>query len=40
VANDEDQVEVFEFPIWETNGETKMKNINPFALPHFSDLTT
>jgi hypothetical protein len=31
-------VEVFEFPIWETNGETKMENINPSALPHFHGL--
>jgi len=28
------------FPIQETNGDTKMKNIGPFALPHFHGLTT
>ena len=28
------------FPIRETNGETKMKNISPSALPHFHGLTT
>ena len=28
------------FPIWETNGDTKMKNISPSALPHFHGLTT
>jgi len=27
------------FPIRETNGDTKMKNISPFALPHFHGLT-
>ena len=27
------------FPIWETNGDTKMKNISPSALPHFHGLT-
>ena len=27
------------FPIRETNGETKMKNISSFALPHFHGLT-
>ena len=26
------------FPIRETNGDTKMKNISPSALPHFHDL--
>jgi len=28
------------FPIWETNGDMKMKNISPSALPHFHGLTT
>ena len=28
------------FPIKETNGDTKMKNISPSALPHFHGLTT
>jgi len=28
------------FPIRETNGDTKMKNISPFSLPHFHGLTT
>jgi len=28
------------FPIRETNGDTKMKNISPFALPHFHGLTS
>jgi len=28
------------FPIQETNGDTKMKNISPSALPHFHGLTT
>ena len=28
------------FPIRETNGEMKMKNISPSALPHFHGLTT
>ena len=27
------------FPIRETNGDTKMKNISPSSLPHFHDLT-
>ena len=27
------------FPIQETNGETKMKNISPSTLPHFHGLT-
>ena len=27
-------------PIKETNGDTKMKNINPSILPHFHGLTT
>lgn len=27
------------FPIQETNGDTKMKNISPLALPHFHGLT-
>ena len=27
------------FPIWKTNGDTKMKNISPSALPHFHGLT-
>ena len=28
------------FPIRETNGETRMKKINPSALPHFHGLTS
>ncbi|MCY6524861.1 hypothetical protein, partial [Actinobacillus pleuropneumoniae] len=28
------------FPIRETNGDMKMKNISPSALPHFHGLTT
>ena len=28
------------FPIRETNGDTKMKNISPATLPHFCGLTT
>ena len=28
------------FPIRETNGDTKMKNISPSTLPHFHGLTT
>ena len=28
------------FPIRETNGDMKMKNINPSSLPHFHGLTT
>jgi len=28
------------FPIRETNGDTKMKNISPSSLPHFHGLTT
>jgi len=28
------------FPIRKTNGDTKMKNISPSALPHFHGLTT
>lgn len=28
------------FPIRETNGDTKMKNISPSALPHFHGLTS
>lgn len=39
MADDGDQFEVFEFPIWETNGKTKMKNINPSVLPQFHGLT-
>ena len=27
------------FPTRETNGDTNMKNISPFALPHFHGLT-
>jgi hypothetical protein len=38
MVDEEDQEEVFEFPIWETNGETKMKNINHSTLPHFHGL--
>ena len=36
---DEERIEG-SFPIWETNGDTKMKNISPSALPHFHGLTT
>ena len=32
--------EIFEFPNHETNGETKMKNINHFAPFHFHGLIT
>ncbi|MCY6488460.1 hypothetical protein, partial [Actinobacillus pleuropneumoniae] len=28
-----------DFPIRETNGDARMKNINPSALPHFHGLT-
>jgi hypothetical protein len=35
---EEAMVEIFEFPIRESNGETKMKNINPYALPHFHGI--
>ena len=28
------------FPIRETNGDTKIKNISPSTLPHFHGLTT
>jgi hypothetical protein len=38
MAGEEEMVEIFEFPIWESNGETKMKNINPSSLPHFHGL--
>ena len=31
-------VEVSEFSIGESNGETKIKNINPSSLPHFHGL--
>jgi hypothetical protein len=30
--------EILEFPIRESNGEAKMKNINPSTLPHFHGL--
>jgi hypothetical protein len=30
--------EIFEFPILEFDGEAKMKNIDPSALPHFHGL--
>jgi hypothetical protein len=32
--------EIFEFPIHESNGEAKMKNINPSTLPHFHGLVS
>jgi hypothetical protein len=32
--------EIFEFPIQESDGEAKMKNINPSALPHFHGLVS
>jgi hypothetical protein len=32
--------EIFEFPIRESDGEAKMKNINPSALPHFHGLVS
>jgi hypothetical protein len=35
---EEEMVEIFEFPIQESNVEIKMKNINPSALPHFHGL--
>jgi len=40
--NDRGNRERFEgsFPIRETNGDTKMKNIRPSSLPHFHGLTT
>jgi hypothetical protein len=38
MAGEKEMVEIFEFPIQESNGETKMKNINPSALPHFHGL--
>ena len=40
--NDRGNRERFEgaFPIRETNGDTKMKNISASALPHFHGLTT
>lgn len=34
------QPEVFTFPTRETYGEARMKNINPFVLPHFYGLIT
>ena len=36
---DEDRTEGA-FPIRETNGDMKMENISPSALPHFHGLTT
>ena len=40
--NDRRDREIIEsaFPIRETNGDTKMKNISPSALPHFHGLST
>jgi hypothetical protein len=38
MASEEEMVEIFEFPILESNGETKMKNINPSTLPHFHGI--
>jgi hypothetical protein len=38
MVDQEFQAKVFEFPIWETNGETKMKNINLSTLPHSHGL--
>ena len=40
--NDRGNREIFEggFPIRETSGDTKMKNISPFAIPHFHGLTS
>jgi len=32
--------EIFEFPICESDGEAKMKNINPSDLPHFHGLVS
>jgi hypothetical protein len=40
MAGEEEMVEIFEFPIRESNGETKMKNINPSSLPHFHGLVS
>jgi len=37
--DDDDRIEGT-FPIRETNGDMKMKNISPSALPHFHGLTT
>ena len=37
--DDEERIEGT-FPIRETNGDMKMKNISPSALPHFHGLTT
>jgi hypothetical protein len=34
----EKQSKIFEFPIQESNGEKKVKNINPYPLPHFHGL--
>jgi hypothetical protein len=34
----EDMVEIFDFPIRESNGETKMKKISPPGLPHFHEI--
>jgi hypothetical protein len=37
---EEEMVEIFEFPIHESNGDTKMKNISPSSLPHFHGLVS
>ncbi len=40
--NDREDIEKIEatFPIKETNGDAKMKNISPSSLPHFHGLTS
>jgi hypothetical protein len=40
MACEAEMVEIFEFLIRESNGETKMKNINPFVLPQFHGLVS
>jgi len=36
---DENRVEC-NFPIRQTNGDARMKNISPYSLPHFHGLTS
>ena len=38
MVDEEEKEKVFEFPIQKTNGEIKMKNINPFSLPHIHNV--
>jgi hypothetical protein len=40
LAGEEEMVEIFDLPIRESDGKTKMKNINPFVLPHFHGLVS